>query len=69
MQKNLLIGQISDTHFVNKNEKLFDKYDTYTRFVKTIKTCNELEKIPDLYIISGDLILPNLFATPYFIPN
>ena len=67
MQKNLLIGQISDTHFVNKNEKLFDKYDTYTRFVKTIKTCNELEKIPDLYIISGDLIHDNqIFYTDFF---
>jgi hypothetical protein len=35
MKKNFIIGQISDTHFVNKNEKLFDKFDTYTRFVKT----------------------------------
>ena len=24
MKKNFIIGQISDTHFVNKNEKLFD---------------------------------------------
>ncbi len=59
MKKKFIIGQISDTHFVNKNEKLFDKFDTYTRFVKTIETCNELLEIPDFYIISGDLIHDN----------
>ena len=59
MKKSFIIGQISDIHFVNKNEKLFDKFDTYTRFLKTIKTCNELQEIPDFYIISGDLIHDN----------
>ena len=67
MEKNLLIGQISDIHFVNKNEKLFDEYDTFTRFVQTIKTCNKLEKTPDLYIISGDLIHDNeVFYSDFF---
>ena len=56
MQNNFIIGQISDTHFVDKKHKLFDQYDTYKRFVDTIETCNQLMKNPDLYIISGDLI-------------
>ena len=59
MQNDFIIGQISDTHFVNKNQKLFDKFDTYTRFVDTINTCNKLMKTPDFYIISGDLIHDN----------
>ena len=36
MQNDFIIGQISDTHFVNKNQKLFDKFDTYKRFLDTI---------------------------------
>ena len=56
MQNNFIIGQISDTHFVDKKQKLFDKYDTYKRFVDTIETCNKLIKNPDLYVISVDLI-------------
>ena len=67
MKKSFVIGQISDTHFVNQNEKLFDKFDTHTRFVNTIKTCNELRKIPDFYIISGDLIHDNeIFYIEFF---
>ena len=56
MQNNFIIGQISDTHFVSNNQKLFDKYDTCSRFEDTIKTCNQLKDKPDFYIISGDLI-------------
>ena len=56
MSKNFIVGQISDSHFVGKNQKLFDKYDTYSRFIDTIKTCNKLKNKPDIYIISGDLI-------------
>mgnify|MGYP003956333293 CR=1 FL=1 len=56
MQSDFIIGQISDTHFVDKNHKLFDKYDTYSRLVNTINTCNKLIRKPDFYIISGDLI-------------
>ena len=56
MQNNFIVGQISDTHFVSNNQKLFDKYDTYSRFEDTIKTCNKLMNKPDFYIISGDLI-------------
>ena len=59
MQNDFIIGQISDTHFVNKNQKLFDKCETYKRFLDTIDTCDHLIKTPDFYIISGDLIDDN----------
>jgi len=67
MQNDFIIGQISDTHFVDKKQKLFDKYDTYKRFVDVIETCNKLMKIPDLYVISGDLIHDNeIFYKDFF---
>ena len=67
MQNDFIIGQISDTHFVNKNQKLFDKFDTYKRFLDTIETCNQLIKTPDFYIISGDLIHDNeIFYKDFF---
>ena len=56
MKKNFLIGQISDTHYVSSKEKLFDKIDTHNSFLRTIDACNNLDQIPDIYILSGDLI-------------
>ncbi len=56
MKNNLLIGQISDTHFVSNNQKLFDKHDTHERLLDIVKTCNQLNDKPDFYIFSGDLI-------------
>lgn len=56
MKNNLLIGQISDTHFVSNNKKLFDQHDTYQRLLDTVRTCNQLKNKPDFYILSGDLI-------------
>ena len=56
MKKNFLIGQISDTHYVSSKERLFDKIDTHNSFLRIIDACNNLDQIPDIYILSGDLI-------------
>ena len=56
MKKNFLIGQISDIHYVSSKERLFDKIDTHNSFLRIIDACNNLDQIPDIYILSGDLI-------------
>ena len=56
MSKDLLFCQISDTHFMNKSEKIYNQIETFTQFVKVIEYCKELNPNPDFYIMSGDLI-------------
>jgi len=59
MDKDLLFCQISDSHFMNKGEKVFDQIETYSQFIKVIEYCKNLNPNPDFFIMSGDLINDN----------
>ena len=59
MNDDLIFCQISDSHFMNKGEKIFGQIDTYSQFVKVIEYCKNLNPNPDFFIISGDLIHDN----------
>ena len=59
MTEDLLFCQISDTHFMNKGEKIYDQIETYSQFTKVIEYCKNLNPNPDFYIMSGDLIHDN----------
>ena len=59
MNKDLIFCQISDPHFMNKGEKIFNQIETYSQFVKVIEYCKNLNPNPDFFIMSGDLIHDN----------
>ena len=79
MNNNFLICQLSDIHFADDFEKLFNQINTAEQFKKTVNFCNNLNPQPDLYIISGDLIqdkpeyyknfinIANRFQRPYYL--
>ena len=56
MTEDFLFCQISDTHFMNESEKIYDQIETYSQFIKVIEYCKNLNPNPDFYIMSGDLI-------------
>ena len=56
MDDSFVICQISDMHFLDSSERLYNQIHTATQFIKTINFCNKLNPQPDIYIMSGDLI-------------
>ena len=59
MNENLLFCQISDSHFMNKGQKVFDQIETHSQFARVIEYCKYLDPNPDFFIMSGDLINDN----------
>ena len=39
MTEDFLFCQISDTHFMNESEKIYDQIETYSQFIKVIEYC------------------------------
>ena len=79
MNNNFFICQLSDIHFTDDFDKLFNQINTAEQFKKAVNFCNNLNPQPDLYIISGDLIhdkseyyknfinITNLLQKPYYL--
>lgn len=56
MTKRLLIAQISDLHVVPEGQLAYGVVDTRTALESAIASLLRLERVPDMLIISGDLV-------------
>ena len=52
----MLIAQLSDTHVCVDGVRLYERIDTNAGLVRAVETINHLRPIPDLVLITGDLV-------------
>lgn len=52
----MLIAQLSDCHIVDRGEPFADRVDSAAGLRAAIATVNELETMPDLVLLTGDLV-------------
>ena len=51
-----LLIQITDTHILPPGEILYDEVDTTLHLAKTVRQINRMHPLPDVVIITGDLV-------------
>ena len=63
-----LLVQITDTHILQPGELLYGKTDTAAHLTKVVGEINRMKPVPDLVIITGDLVEGSHDAAyPHFI--
>jgi Icc protein len=52
----MLIAQITDTHILAPGELFMGTVDTAAAFERTVSTLNRLDPLPDVVVLTGDLV-------------
>jgi len=52
----VLIVQLTDTHVVDRGELQYGRFDTNTRLSDAVAHVNRLDPVPDVAIVTGDLV-------------